>query len=453
MGISDKIRRFLLGLWRKLKLAKRKEGRSKAMKGEIISVGTELLLGQIVNTNACYLSEKLANLGIDVYYTTTVGDNPSRLREVIALGWQRSDLVILTGGLGPTMDDLTRETLADFLGLELILDTSVLANLRCIFADRGREMTKNNIKQAYFPAGAQVLPNPNGTAAGMMLQREGRIVVLLPGPPFEMVPMFEKEVIPRLRSLLGKDQQVIKSRILKLYGIGESYLETVLQSLLENQGNPTLATLAKENEMHLRLTAKADLPQAAQELLAEMEGEIRRLVGKYIFAADDETMEEAVGKALLEKGKTISVAESCTGGLIGHRLTEVAGSSDYFRYGIVSYSNEAKQSLLGVEPQLISQYGAVSSQVAEAMAVGVRELGSTSLGLAVTGIAGPGGGSTDKPVGLVYVALATGGRTYVERNNLRGPRRVVKSRASQVALNFVRRYLQGYLEEIKEENG
>ncbi len=416
------------------------------MKGEIITVGTELLLGQIVNTNACYLSEQLAGLGVDVYYTSTVGDNPKRLREVIALGWQRSDLIILTGGLGPTMDDLTRETVADFLGLELILDTSVLANLRCLFASRGRKMTRNNIKQAYFPAGAQVLPNPNGTAAGMMLEKEGRIMVLLPGPPFEMVPMFENEVIPRLEGLLVGHRQVIKSRILKLYGIGESYLETVLQPLLEKQENPTLATLAKKNEMHLRLTAKADLLEEAQGLLAEMETVIRHLVGQYIFAADEETMEGAVGRLLLEKGMTISVAESCTGGLIGHRLTQVPGSSAYFNYGVISYSNEAKQNLLRVDPRLILQYGAVSGQVAEAMAIGVRELGPTSLGLAVTGIAGPGGEGPDKPVGLVYVALATGNKTYLEKNNLRGPRQVVKNRASQVALNYVRRYLQGYLD-------
>lgn len=422
------------------------------MKGEIITVGTELLLGQIVNTNACYLSEKLAGLGIDVYYTTTVGDNPQRLREVLALGWRRSELIILTGGLGPTMDDLTRETLANFLGLELILDTSVLANLRCLFARRGQEMTRNNIKQAYFPAGAQVLPNPSGTAAGMMLEKEGHTIVLLPGPPFEMVPMFENEVIPRLEGLLEGHRQVIKSRILKLYGIGESYLETVLQSLLEKQANPTLATLAKENEMHLRLTAKADLLEEAQGLLAGMEAKIRHLVGQYIFAVDRETMEGAVGELLLEKGMTISVAESCTGGLIGHRLTEIPGSSAYFPCGIISYSNEAKQNLLGVDPRLILQYGAVSSPVAEAMAAGVRDLGSTSLGLAVTGIAGPGGGTSNKPVGLVYVALATEDKTYVAKNNLRGPRRVVKNRAGQVALNYVRRYLQGYLDGEKEYN-
>lgn len=423
------------------------------MKGEIISVGTELLLGQIVNTNASFISQRLAELGIDVYYTTTVGDNAARLREVFAQGWQRSDLIILTGGLGPTMDDLTRETVAEYLGLELVLDHGVLSTLQNYFASRGRTMTDNNKRQAYFPAGAQILPNPNGTAAGVFLVLEGKVVVMLPGPPFEMVPMFEREVVPRLEKRLSGQRELIKSRVLKLYGVGEAQLETMLQELLERQSNPTLATLAKENELHLRLTAKANLPQEAESLLAEMEGKIRSLVGRYVFAVDNETMEEAVGILLKERAKSISVAESCTGGLIGHRLTEVPGSSAYFRYGVVAYSNEAKEKLLKVDGELLHRFGAVSSQVARAMAVGVRELGKTSLGLAVTGIAGPGGGRLGKPVGLVYMALATPDGVYVEGHNLRGPRPIIKKRASQAALNLVRRYLLGYLSGEKEDNG
>lgn len=422
------------------------------MKGEIISVGTELLLGQIVNTNAAFISQKLAELGIDVYYTTTVGDNAARLREVFTRSWQRSDLIILTGGLGPTMDDLTRETVADFLGLELVLNHDILAALRDYFASRGRVMTENNKKQAYFPAGAQILPNPNGTAAGVFLEKEGKVVVMLPGPPFEMVPMFENEVVPRLENLLAGRREVIKSRVLKLYGVGESQLETMLQDLLEKQSNPTLATLAKENEIQLRLTAKASLPERAEKLLAEMEAEIRKRVGQFVFAVDDETMEEVVGILLRQRGATISVAESCTGGLIGHRLTEVPGSSAYFQYGVVTYSNEAKEKLLHVDGELLRRFGAVSSQVARAMAAGVRELGKTSLGLAVTGIAGPEGGRPGKPVGLVYIALATQAEVHVESHNFRGPRPVIKKRASQAALNLVRKYLLGYLDEEKEDN-
>lgn len=265
--------------------------------------------------------------------------------------------------------------------------------------------------------------------------------------------MFEKEVVPRLENLLSGQREVIKSRLLKLYGVGESQLETLLQELLENQSNPTLATLAKENELHLRLTAKATLPEEAERLLTEIEAKIRRLVGQYVFAVDNETMEKVVGILLKERVQTISVAESCTGGLIGHRLTEVPGSSAYFRCGAVTYSNEAKENLLHVDGALLCEYGAVSSQVAKAMATGVRELGRTSLGLAVTGIAGPGGGRPDKPVGLVYIALATPDGIYVEDHNFKGPRPVIKKRASQAALNLVRKYLLGYLDGEKENNG
>jgi nicotinamide-nucleotide amidase len=416
------------------------------MKGEIISVGTELLLGQILNTNARFLCEELALLGISVYHTTAIGDNACRLKELLEVAWQRSDLIIMTGGLGPTLDDISKETVADFLHLNLELNERALTELENSFARRGHKMTKNNIKQAMFPAIAEILPNANGTAPGMWLAQGERIIILLPGPPFEMEAMYHKEVVPRLKGLMGHKQDIIKSRVLKLYGIGESSLETLLQPLIESQSNPTIAPLAKETEIHLRLTAKASSVNAASGLLGKMEKEIRNIVGTYIFAADENTMESTIGILLRENDKTIAVAESCTGGLIGHRLTEIPGSSAYFRYGIVSYSNEAKQQILGVPPQLLEQYGAVSGEVAKAMAEGVRKMySSAAIGLAVTGIAGPDGGSSHKPVGTTYIAISTSKGQHVEKLSLRGPRRIIKKRASQAALDLVRRYLQVYL--------
>lgn len=415
------------------------------MQGEIISVGTELLLGQITNTNARFLGEKLATLGINVYYTSNVGDNAGRLKELLQTAWQRSNLIILTGGLGPTLDDLTKEVVAAFLGLELVLNDEALAAIKRNFASRGRTMTENNIKQAVFPIGAEILANPNGTAPGMWLAHDNRIIILLPGPPFEMEPMFLNEVVPRLERHLTGNREIITSRVLKLYGVGESHLESLIKPLIEQQSNPTIAPLAKETEVHLRLTAKAASLEVANKLLAEIEKDIRAIVGRYVFAVDEETMEEVVGILLQEKEKTIGVAESCTGGLIGHRLTQIPGSSKYFSYGAICYSNSSKEKLLAVEPYLLQSYGAVSEEVAAAMAAGVKQLGNTTLGLAVTGIAGPGGGSPDKPVGTVYIALATPESNFIEKHTFRGPRRVIKMRTSQAALDLVRRYLQGYI--------
>ncbi|BCV25006.1 competence/damage-inducible protein A [Gelria sp. Kuro-4] len=414
------------------------------MEAEIISVGTELLLGQIVNTDAQYLGERLAALGIDLHRITTVGDNAPRLQAALAAAWGRADLILLTGGLGPTQDDLTKETAAAFLGLELILDEGALEHIRCFFARTGRTMPPANVKQALIPAGGQVLPNPNGTAPGVWVEKNGHIVVIMPGPPFELKPMFESAVVPKLRARLsGGERRVIKSRVLKLYGIGESHAEELVRDLIAKQENPTLAPYAKETEIQFRLTAKAGSEEEADALLAGLEKEVEERLGPYIFARDNETMQEVVGRLLKAREATLAVAESCTGGLVADWLTNVPGSSEYFLGGVVSYSNAAKEKVLGVPPALLAQQGAVSAEVAEAMAKGVRALLGADYGAAVTGLAGPGGGTPEKPVGLVFVAAADAGRVVSERYEWRGGRLVIKRRAAQAALNLLRRLVAG----------
>lgn len=407
------------------------------MEAEIISVGTELLLGQIVNTDAQYLGRRLAELGIDLYRTTTVGDNATRLHSALQEAWARANLIILTGGLGPTQDDLTKETVAEFLGLELVLDEPSLAQIRCFFGRTGRTMPPANAKQALIPVGGEALPNANGTAPGVWVEKDGHIVVILPGPPFEMEPMFEKSVVPKLFERLAEKRTVIKSRVLKLYGIGESHAEQLVKDLV-GQSNPTLAPYAKETEVQFRLTAKAASEEEADRLLAGLEEQVRERLGAYIFARDDETMQEVVGRLLAERGQSVAVAESCTGGLVADWLTNVPGSSRYFLGGVVAYSNAVKERVLGVPAALLKEHGAVSNEVAAAMAQGVRALTGADYGAAVTGVAGPGGGSPDKPVGLVYVGVATGEGVKTERFEWRGGRLVIKRRAAQATLNIIR---------------
>ncbi|HHY92059.1 MAG TPA: competence/damage-inducible protein A [Firmicutes bacterium] len=412
------------------------------MEAEIISVGTELLLGQIANTDAQYLGERLAALGIDLHRVTTVGDNAARLRAALAAAWERADLVILTGGLGPTQDDLTKETVAEFLGLELVLNEEALEHIRCFFARTGRSMPPTNAKQALIPAGGEALPNPNGTAPGVWVEKDGHRVVILPGPPFELKPMFEQSVVPRLRACLGEVRHVIKSRVLKLYGIGESHAEQLVRDLISKQSNPTLAPYAKETEIQFRLTAKAASEEEAEALLTGLEKEVEERLGAYIFARDQETMPEVVGRLLLAQHATLAVAESCTGGLVADWLTNVPGSSSYFLGGVVSYSNAAKEKVLQVPRALLDGPGPVSSEVAEAMAQGVRALFQADYAVAVTGLAGPSGGTPEKPVGLVFVsAISKSGGVLSERYEWRGGRLVIKRRAAQAALNLVRRLL------------
>lgn len=409
------------------------------MKAEIIAVGTELLLGQINNTNARFLSEKLARLGIDVFWHVAVGDNEARLREAIKTALGRSDLIVFCGGLGPTRDDLTKETVAGVLGLPLVKSEEWEAKLKEIFARLGRTMTQNNLKQACLPEGAKLLNNSNGTAPGIFIKWREKTLILLPGPPRELEPMFETEVVPLLTS--GDGYRLILSRVLKVAGVGESALEEVLSDLFENQGNPTIAPLAKLSEVHLRLTAKAASHAEAAAMLDQLEEQVKKRLGDAVYGIDEETMADAVAKLLFKTGKTLAVAESCTGGLLSHMLTNVPGSSEYFLQGVVTYSNQAKTDLLGVKPSLLREYGAVSEETARAMAERIRHRAQSDYSLAVTGIAGPGGGTQNKPVGLVYIALGTESGTHCKRFNLWGDRQTIKERAAVTALNMLRLHL------------
>ncbi|HEX8473931.1 MAG TPA: competence/damage-inducible protein A [Pyrinomonadaceae bacterium] len=407
---------------------------------EIIAIGSELLTPTRTDTNSLWLTEKLNGIGIEVKLKTVVGDDDARLEEAIRDALRRSSIVITTGGLGPTEDDITRKVAARSLGRRLMLDEKVLEGVRAKFAGWGRKMPEINARQAMLIEGAQVLDNPNGTAPGMYLEHEGRAaVVLLPGPPREMRPMFENFVLPKLASKAG-DVRVMR-RVLRVSGLGESAVDERIAPVYTQYKNPQTTILFNKSEIEIHLTAQAKTEKEAELLLDGLAGQIEERLGHAIFAFRGETMEEVVGLRLAVGGFTVAVAESCTGGLVAERLTEVPGSSSYFMEGIVSYSNDAKIRLLGVPADLIGEYGAVSAPVAEAMAEGVRLRAGTDFGLSVTGIAGPGGGSAEKPVGLVFIALSDDAHTEHRKLLLPGDRQLIRSRASQAALDLLRRRL------------
>lgn len=375
------------------------------MNGEILCVGTELLLGDVINTNAAFAARGLAEIGIGVYRQAVVGDNPGRLKAALQEALNRADLVILTGGLGPTYDDLTKETTAEFFGREMEMHLPSLEKIRGYFAKTRRQMTLNNEKQAMMPKGAVVFPNHYGTAPGLALEDEekGKIAVLLPGPPSEMEPMFTEEVLPYLRKKTGVGALV--SRTVHIFGMGESAVEEQLRELMIASKNPTLAPYAKEGEVQLRITARADTPEQAAALAAPMVEKVLNKVGEVVYGVDVGTLQNAVVQELKRQGWKAAVAESCTGGLLAKRITEIPGSSQVFDCGIVSYANEVKAGVLGVSRETLERYGAVSSQTAMEMAKGVRKLAGAQFGVSTTGIAGPDGGTAEKPVGLVYVGL------------------------------------------------
>lgn len=408
------------------------------MKCEIIAVGTELLLGNIVNTNAQYLSQKLADLGIDVYYHVAVGDNLQRLSGTIKEGLLRSDLIITSGGLGPTVDDLTKEGVADALGLRLLPDEATIRRIEGMFKAMGRIMTENNVKQGYIPEGAAILENDNGTAPGVLVEKGGKLVIMLPGPPKELYPMFEDKVLPFLRT---KVNSTIRSRMLRVIGVGESAAEDMLKDIFNTQTNPTIAPYAKDGEVHLRITAKADKAEEAEIMIDGMESRVREILGENIYGYDEETLEEVVVKLLQQGNLTLALAESCTGGLVANRITDVPGASENLMYGVVSYSNEAKMKLLGVKEETLKDHGAVSSQTAEQMALGVRKILNTDIGVSITGIAGPGGGSKEKPVGLCYIGIAFREAVEVHKLNFTGNRKRIKWNTSSRALDLLRRKL------------
>ncbi len=407
------------------------------MKAEIIATGTELLLGQTVNTNARFLSEKLAQMGIDVYWHTVVGDNAVRLEAALRLALSRSDIIITSGGLGPTMDDLTKETVAKVLQLPLEVNAEWERQLINMFASRGSKMTQNNYKQALLPRGAKLITNDYGTAPGIWLEHRDKIIVLLPGPPRELEPMFIEKIMP----LLPSSGSSLVSRTLKVVGLGESSVEDKLAEIIAAQTNPTIAPLAKLGEVHLRLTAKARSRTECQELLDETEAKLTARLGNAIYARDEQTMGSVVAELLSKNKLSLALAESCTGGYLAHTLTNIPGSSSFFSAGLVTYSNEAKSKLLGIPLQFIEEHDAVSAEVGRAMASQVREVAESDLGLGITGIAGPTGGTADKPVGLVYIALATPTTVTCQRFNFFGKRENIKERAVMSALNMLRLYL------------
>ncbi len=401
------------------------------MKAEIMAVGTELLLGDILNTNAQYLSKQLALLGIEVYYQTVVGDNAKRLLGAFELAFKRADIVIATGGLGPTDDDITKEIGGKYFGLEMIENEEAIKNVEDYYKDR--EMPESNRKQGFVPKGSKVFYNHNGTAPGCMIEKDGKILIMLPGPPYETQPMFEEYVIPFLKE---KSDFTIESKVLHLSGIGESKAAEAVADIMNESENPTVAPYAKPNEMIFRISAKGENEEKAKEIMKPVIDEIYKRLGKYIYGEDNTTLEEAVIKRLEEKSFSIATAESCTGGLIAGKIVDYPGASKVFIDGVVSYSNESKVKRLGVRKETLEKYGAVSEQTAKEMAEGVVKALGADVGISSTGVAGPDGGTEEKPVGLVYIAVCVEGVTTVRKLNLKGERNRIRGRVVTEALNL-----------------
>ncbi|HEX2944555.1 MAG TPA: competence/damage-inducible protein A [Clostridia bacterium] len=408
------------------------------MRAEILAVGTELLMGQIANTNAQYISSRLPDAGIGVYYHDVVGDNPERLKQCLSLAMSRSDVVIMTGGLGPTQDDLTKETVAAAVNRKLVLDQESLDKMKAFFERHARKMTDNNIKQAYLPEGSIIIRNKNGTAPGCIIEEGGKVIVMLPGPPSEMKPMFDETVMPYFEA---RSEYRLESRFLRIFGIGESAVEDRLIDLVDRQTNPTIAPYAKDGEVTLRITASYPKQGAHEDLITPVENEIRNRLGDAVYSNDNSTLDEVAARLLLEGGTTVAFAESCTGGLLSSRLTEIPGISEVFDRTIVTYSNRSKVEELGVRQETLDKYGAVSEETAAEMAAGVRRAANTELGVSVTGIAGPGGGSETKPVGLVFVALADKDGVVVKKLDLWGSRSRIRNVTCLHVFDMLRRYL------------
>ncbi len=408
------------------------------MHAEIISCGTELLLGHITDTNATYLAQSLASLGIDLYFVSQVGDNQGRIVETLRRAWERSDLVIITGGLGPTEDDLARESISAMLGETMQVDPVLEAELRAMFAARNSTMPERNIKQATLIPSAQALPNPRGTAPGWWVEKDGHIIVAMPGVPREMFYMWENEVIPRLAPFAGG---LIFTRILRVWGLGESAVEERLGSVIHSN-NPTVATYAKSDAIDVRITAKAETREQAEQQVAEMETQIRLILGHYIFGVDKDTLQSVIGKHLSSRNQCLTVMESLTGGLLSSTITDYLSSSKYFIGAIVSYSPDLKVQM-GVPHEIIEQYGVISEETARAMAHAVRERLGADYGLGITGVVGPEK-QEDKPAGIVHIAIeGPEGVVTGMGPGWRASRYDNKRLAVLAALNLLRLHLEG----------
>lgn len=416
-----------------------------ARTAELLAVGTELLLGSILNSDARDLSRLLADMGINVHYHSVVGDNPARLRAAVELARSRADILITTGGLGPTCDDLTKQVLAEAFGKKLVFHPECADAIRVYFEKSGRVMTENNLQQAWLPEGCTILDNDWGTAPGCAFRSGENYVVMLPGPPRECIPMFREKAAPWLNGL-HLSEGVIHSRTLRVFGLGESQVETLLRDRMNALTNPTLTPYAKEGEVELRITAKAPSAAQAAALIAPVEGEVRALLGGLVYGADTDSLEQTVLALLREKGLTLGTAESCTGGLIAKRMTDLSGASAVFRGGVVSYVNDVKRDVLGVPQKLLDERGPVCAEVAEAMARGARAALGCDLAVAVTGVAGPNSDERGNPVGLVYAALCAPDGCWVRELNLAGAgarRDRVRTLAASHCFDLARRYLTG----------
>ena len=416
------------------------------MRAEILCVGTELLLGDIVNTNAAYIAKELAAIGVNVYHQAVVGDNAQRLREQLERSFSQCDLVVLTGGLGPTYDDLTKETVAELFGREMEFNQEAYDGILRRFLHSDRQMTENNRKQAYLPVGAVPLQNQNGTAPGLILEdeREHRTAVLLPGPPREMEPMFSNQVVPYLKE---KTHSTLVSHSIHIFGLGESYVESCLHDFMEESRNPTLAPYAKEGEVLLRVTASAGSREEADRMMEPVIEKVKELFGDNVYGVDIGSLQAALVAELQKKGLKAATAESCTGGLLAQRITSIPGSSAVFEYGAVTYANRIKHALLGVPEEMLSRYGAVSEPVATAMSEGVLRASGADIGVGITGIAGPDGGSEEKPVGTVYISVACKGKETVTKRYQFGygrgsgadERESIRNASAMTALDMIRR--------------
>jgi nicotinamide-nucleotide amidase len=409
------------------------------MQAENIAIGDELLLGRTINTNSAYIGEKLAEIGIGLKWVTTVGDDEKDIEESFKIAFTRADVVLVTGGLGPTHDDITKNVVAKFFDSKLVMDETVLEAVKERFRKRGIEMAKINETQALVPHNCKVIPNDNGTAPGMLFEKDNKYFIVMPGVPHEMKSMMQKFVIPFLKEKSAGN--VIKFKIFRTTGIAESNLFEKIDNLNEITKLVKVAFLPKPSGVDIRLTAYELSEKIADEKLKQAESLITGKIEKWVYAVGEEPIEKTIGKLLREKKLKISVAESCTGGLIANRLTNIPGSSDYFDRGVIAYSNKSKIEILGVPEELIEKYGAVSEEVAKAMALGIRKISCSDIGLSTTGIAGPTGGTPDKPVGLVYIGVSYENETIVEKHNFRNDRITNKERFSQSALNLVRKVL------------
>jgi len=412
------------------------------MKAEIISIGSEILRGQIIDTNANFIAQKLAELSIDLNYISAVGDNQKMLLSLLKKALCRSDLIITTGGLGPTEDDITYEAIAKVLNLKLIKYPEAEEFLKIFFKKINRPISPSNLKQTYLPEGAKIIINQYGTAPAMILEKDNKIICAFPGVPYEMKRLIEENLIPYLKEKFPPSM-IKRSKILKITGLGESSVNDLIREYINGQTNFSFGIYANPEDIQVQVTTQAPTEKETDKLLQFSANQLTKILGNYVYGKDEETIEEVVGNLLKSKKLKISVAESCTGGMLGEMITRVPGSSEFFQGGVISYNAQVKEGLLKVPPEAIIKYGEVSRQVAKLMAEGVRRCCHSDIGISITGIAGPGGATDNKKVGLVYMALADSKKTITQKHQLFGNRQLIRLRSARRALNMLRIYLMG----------